>query len=435
MYHKGKWSKRHKYPLCILYIILYRDYLCLFGQNEFKRSGVMVDSTKLELNKEYKYTELCTLFGEKTKRNDSKTAQLKQWASWFSWEHPINPKTKKPSKKFKVTQIYETQQSIKDKRSDRRTIDLELAILLRIYTDKHIVVNEKYENITNIGRDDFHCAIGLSNEYYKKVRHYTTDLQIENFTIQDFYNCTDSQFKGYVKTNLESLRKKRVLRWLDGRIWVEILRDTDGKEICRRYHPCDEMDMARLDTVYERALRWWNDNHDVKVAHPGKIKYCLNGHQKKQYYEKVAEIANDYGFPGFEFSYVCYRIVYSKEAVERELLTYGYDREELGNMLSYLKHEREMVNETSLKAVKTNIINRSQKADNQHSKIVGISRVGGNEQTTNSVSSSSRKRNGTKSYTRDSLNLADATVDLKASPETNKIVQVVQSIEQIIRNN
>lgn len=395
----------------------------------------MVSTDNLELNKEYKYTELCGLFGEEVKKGNSKASQLKQWASWFGWEHPINPKTKKPSKKFKITNIYNEQKTIQDNRGAKRTIDLELAILLRIYTDKHIVVNEKYENITNIGRDDFHCAIGLSNEYYKKVRHCTTDLQIENFTIQDFYNCTDSQFKGYVKTNLEALRKKRVLRWLDGRIWVEILRDTDGKEICRRYHPCDEMDMARLDTVYERALRWWNDNHDVKVVHPGKIKYCLNGHQKKQYYEKVAEIANDYGFPGFEFSYVCYRIVYSKEAVERELLTYGYDREELGNMLSYLKHEREMVNETSLKAVKTNIINRSQKADNQHSKIVGISRVGGNEQTTNSVSSSSRKRNGTKSYTRDSLNLADATVDLKASPETNEIVQVVQAIEQIIQNN
>ena len=394
----------------------------------------MVDTTKIEIEKVYKYQELCQILGETPKATNPKKAQLKRWSSLFEWEHPINPKTGKPSKQFKITKIYDEPKEIKDGRGKKRTIDLELAILLRIYTDKHIVVNEKYENITNIGRDDFHCAIGLSNEYYKKVRHHTMDLQIENFTIQDFYNCTDSQFKGYVKTNLESLRKKRVLRWLDGRIWVEILRDTDGKEICRRYHPCDEMDMARLDTVYERALRWWNDNHDIKVAHPGKIKYCLNTYQKKQYYEKVAEIANEYGFPGFEFSYVCYRIVYSKEAVERELLTYGYDREELGNMLSYLKHEREMVNETCLKAVKTNIINRSQKADNQHSKIVGISRVGKDGYEISSISSSSRKRNGTKSYTRDSLNLADATVDLKATSKTNEIVQVVQTIEEIIQN-
>lgn len=394
----------------------------------------MINVDNLELNKEYKYSELCKLFGEQAKKGNSKVAQLKQWESWFTWEHPINSKTKKPSKKFKITNIYNEQKAIQDNRGAKRTIDLELAILLRIYTDRHIVVNEEYENITNIGRDDFHCAIGLSNEYYKKVRHYTSDLQIENFTIQDFYNCTDSQFKGYVKTNLEALRKKRVLRWLDGRIWVEVLRDTNGKEVCRRYHPCDEMDMARLDTVYERALRWWNDNHDVKVAHPGKIKYCLNAPQKKQYYEKVAEFANEYGFTGFEFSYVCYRIVYSKEAVERELLTYGYDREELGNMLSYLKREREMVNETCLKAVKTNIINRSQKADNLHSKVVGISRVDKDGCELDSISSSSKKRNGTKSYTRDSLNLAEATVDLKATPKTNEIVQVVQAIEEIIQN-
>ena len=51
-----------------------------------------------------------------------------------------------------------------------------------------------------------------------------------------------------------------------------------------------------------------------------------------------------------------------------------------------------------------------------------------------SISGSSRKRNGTKSYTRDSLNLADATVDLKATPKTNEIVQVVQTIEEIIQN-
>ena len=76
----------------------------------------MVNVTKLKLGKEYKYAELCELFGEEVKRNNSKKAQLKQWESWFSWEHPINPKTKKPSKKFKITNIYSEQQEIEDKR-------------------------------------------------------------------------------------------------------------------------------------------------------------------------------------------------------------------------------------------------------------------------------------------------------------------------------
>lgn len=388
---------------------------------------------KLEINKEYKYQELCELFNEKVKRNDSKVAQLKIWNSWFTWEYPINPKTKKPSKKFKITQIYNEQQEIQDNRGSKRSINLELAILLRIYTDKHIVVNENYENITNIGRDDFHCSIGLCNEYYKKTRYYTGDLQIENFTIQDFYNCTDAQFKGYVKTNLESLRKKRVLRWLDGRIWVEVIRNEEGKEICRRYHPCDEMMMARLDTVYERSLRWWNENNEIKIEHPGRVKYCLNPHQKKKYYEKVMEIANEYGFHNFEFSYVCYRIIYSREAVERELLTYGYSREELGNMLKYLSCERQNVNENSLKVVKTNIITRSEKADNAK-KPTGIKRVDDNDYKKKTISRASEKRKLTKDYTKNSLELADATVDIKQNETTSNIIKIVATIENMIND-
>ena len=59
-------------------------------------------------NNTYTYREICEIRKEKIKSGNSKEAQLKEWKRHFKWEYPINPKTKKPSKKFLITEVYET---------------------------------------------------------------------------------------------------------------------------------------------------------------------------------------------------------------------------------------------------------------------------------------------------------------------------------------
>lgn len=55
---------------------------------------------KLVIGKEYKYKELCELFGEKVKTSDSKMAQLKEWGRWFRWSNPTK-------QKYRIEEIYE----------------------------------------------------------------------------------------------------------------------------------------------------------------------------------------------------------------------------------------------------------------------------------------------------------------------------------------
>lgn len=67
-----------------------------------------MNTQNIKVGGTYKYKELCELFNEKQKTGESKIVQIKTWKCYFTWEHPINKKTKKPSKSFLITQVYDT---------------------------------------------------------------------------------------------------------------------------------------------------------------------------------------------------------------------------------------------------------------------------------------------------------------------------------------
>ena len=62
----------------------------------------------IKLDEIYTYPETCKLLGEEPKGGKAKELQLSRWYQHMDWEHPINPKTKKPSKSFKFTKILDT---------------------------------------------------------------------------------------------------------------------------------------------------------------------------------------------------------------------------------------------------------------------------------------------------------------------------------------
>ena len=56
----------------------------------------------------HNYIDMCKILDEDYRSGQSKISQLKRWARHFSWEYPISKKTKKPSKQFLITEIYDT---------------------------------------------------------------------------------------------------------------------------------------------------------------------------------------------------------------------------------------------------------------------------------------------------------------------------------------
>lgn len=60
---------------------------------------------------DYKYKELCSIFGESTKTSDSKKAQLKRFSQYIAWENPTN-------RIFRVTEVYDTPREVDDGRKN-----------------------------------------------------------------------------------------------------------------------------------------------------------------------------------------------------------------------------------------------------------------------------------------------------------------------------
>ena len=54
----------------------------------------------LEVNKKYKYKEICENRQEKIKTGKAKQLQLKDWRNFFEWENPTK-------QIFRVTEVYD----------------------------------------------------------------------------------------------------------------------------------------------------------------------------------------------------------------------------------------------------------------------------------------------------------------------------------------
>ena len=296
MYHKGKWSKRHK--IVPLYINIYSQLkmacppiykgtiLCLFGKDVkfyLKKGRVfVVEKAKLKIDKEYKYKELCELFNETPKRNDSKNAQLKQWASWFKWEHPINPKTKKPSKKFKVTEIYEKQQDIQDKRKHnvptykqestfKEKQELSTTILMTLLLNAEIkeqVTKEGEQwNICYYKADDFYEMVGLCNSNYsllKRTKHLYTDIVPLQYS-REALNKIRGKMQSSCLTALSQM--KSIVNFTYSKSYVIKTFDEDGKEH-RQTIPCSDLELGIIEKAISETIEEWNtsNNYDTKLV-------------------------------------------------------------------------------------------------------------------------------------------------------------------------
>lgn len=69
----------------------------------------MVDVTKIEIGKIYKYAELCETFGEDRKSSNSKKAQLKEWERFFRWQNIT-------AQKYRIEEIYDIPKEKEDGR-------------------------------------------------------------------------------------------------------------------------------------------------------------------------------------------------------------------------------------------------------------------------------------------------------------------------------
>lgn len=184
-------------------------------QEDYDYNATLKD--KVEVGKEYTYSQLCELLGEKSKGGNSKQTQLATWFQHLEWQHPINPKTKKPSKKMLITQIYDTprqkiNQTFELTHFKEQQLECNFVFSILNNDNLHEVVGD-FGLITGIKARDLYRNIGLVNDDYYLVRSnkeaISDFLPIEN-QIEVFSNIENSN-KKFTTGALNRLVRHRVI--------------------------------------------------------------------------------------------------------------------------------------------------------------------------------------------------------------------------------
>ena len=187
----------------------------------------------LEVGKEYTYPQICELLGEKTKSGNGKQSQLSTWYQHMEWEHPINPKTKKPSKKMLITTIHDTPRQRINQTYELTNFtkqELECNFIFSILDNENL--HEEVSDfglITGVKARDMHYGIGLVNDNYYLVRSnkkaiaefLPVDNQIKIFSTIEKYN------RQFTTSALSRLTRSRTI---EGYMYTYIWTDIHGKE-------------------------------------------------------------------------------------------------------------------------------------------------------------------------------------------------------------
>lgn len=231
----------------------------------------------LEIENEYTYSELCAALGEKEKGGTAKQSQLATWFQHMTWEHPINPKTKKASKKFKILEIYDTPRqriNITFQLEYFKQKQLECNFIFSIINNDnlHEEVGE-FRAITGIKAKDMYQNIGLVNETYYLVRsnkESISDFIPINNQIELFKQIENSN-KKFTTGALSRLSRSNVIEsYAYTYIWTD--------EYQKDHLATDQEHLAIEDGIKEMidyAREWGHKVETIADLYNGKIKHCI----------------------------------------------------------------------------------------------------------------------------------------------------------------
>lgn len=187
------------------------------GINHFMNIG------NLELNKKYKYKELCTLLEQEEKsRGKSRSYQLRDWARYFNMYKP-NPK----GHFYIVDEIYDTVKEKIDNRGksessrNATTVYAEYidSLLLHDLVNRPKVFHTTVNNIaetTCITNSNYKVALSNRStfESYCKMKYHITDRTVYN---NAFYHIRNL-IKYVVESSIQRLTRRGHISYLEGYI-------------------------------------------------------------------------------------------------------------------------------------------------------------------------------------------------------------------------
>ncbi|MBX0320160.1 hypothetical protein [Shouchella clausii] len=229
------------------------------------------------------YRELCQILDIEVKAGNSKKTQLAELQRYCSY--------KKVGHAFYIEDIYQETKPRIDKRKNGKGNSVFSDIMQILILDT--LVRERKEGSTIVKtRNQLLFALGAINEFYTyhQERPFALSEQtgIDAPTIKDFYETSNSNFKGILETALNALRKKSLLMYdkVNMVAHKNIYREaaSEEKELILK---------AEIETLKELGLK------DIHAA----ITSGKWDQFKKRQKLKLKELGAE-----FTFSYVAYRI-------------------------------------------------------------------------------------------------------------------------------
>ena len=270
---------------------------------------------KLEVGKAYKYQELCKLLGQNLAKGGSeKRSQVNNWERYFKWTNPMNDKTRKPSKKFLITEIYDEPLEKQDGRVNNgkewifKGGELDNSIMAIIKEDGVIIESIDCDYIELFYKiEDFITYTGLATEFRQqmldqpnKAREMYGDSAF-NYSIMN----TRKELKEQVFKSLDSLKARGII---DSYCYGYAIHDYDSQTDSRvKMRVATDEESQIIAEQEQLTVDWWNAER-LPLVNKEQVNKGLNKYKTLEKYSDIHKIRSYIN----EFFKHCYELCREK---------------------------------------------------------------------------------------------------------------------------
>ena len=190
---------------------------------------------KLEVGKTFKYKELCALLEvEEKKAGKSRDYQFKEWRRFFEFD--------KVGQKYTITKIHSKPLEKIDNRGGRnqakyiKNIELLILDLLAQDTNGEVFLskNKLLRSLNMINDNYVFCK--------RRVPKLSKFMEIEQITVEEWYDSTDGMLKRNLEKALDNLRNQSLVIWSNAMTICQIVTPNKNNSNITKETHLDEFD-------------------------------------------------------------------------------------------------------------------------------------------------------------------------------------------------
>lgn len=245
----------------------------------------------LELNRPYRYKELCEIFGEEEKGGNSKVIQINKWRQYYDIE--------KNGVKFTVLKKYDENEVQLTENIGKYTMyitNLLVQYLAAKETNKiTMTYREIFEALWMVNDKYYPAKYGqrdIENDITYKINPMDKNIDVDKMIATNmsmFFNISGRILKQIVNDALKSMEKKSLLIANKSFRLFRTVYTTSGEKYIES-HDCTEREAAKILDIQKTAMQ------QIGISSTGQLFY-VDGKKRQKYFEAVSDgIQREFGY-------------------------------------------------------------------------------------------------------------------------------------------